>query len=359
MVVVVTTISVAPSVPSMILSRPRGISDTTWKVSPRSTTPGVKRARSSSHHLAALPCSSLVAASTPHVFAKTSYSPNVSPRVEYVSGIISMPLPNAALAPPMEMTNTILRKGGSQTKRILCYGDSLTAGFCDNGRRFTPYGHALREGLTFAGVACEVTICGLSGLTAKEMVADSHSQAIKDVTGQFGRGLMRILDDDRPFDLVIIMSGTNDLGQSAPVQSVLDSTAQLHALCHQRGIATVALAPPLTPHNHCTREARRSIKLCLDSWQRNSAHLCQALIDPEEVIPRDAKPHWEPDGIHFSPSGSHALGQQLAAMIVPLLARGRKDGNVSSKAYSEYQCAIPSSNQAKIMMPIVSRWLGA
>lgn len=280
-------------------------------------------------------------------------------RAETAPGVVSLPWPAASSVGPADLAHSGLRKQSSQVRRILCYGDSLTAGFCDNGRRFTPYGHALKESLKAAGLLCEVVICGLSGLTAKQMVADSSSQAIQDVTGQFGRGLARILNEDGPFDLVIIMAGTNDLGQGSPVKAAFDSACRLHALCHSRGIPTVALAPPLTPRTPSLKEARCSIKNLLEQWKRNAATHCQALIDPEELIPRMMSAHWEADEIHFSPSGSHALGQQVASLILPLLKKAREGAALVSNACPEQRFAKSAVAPANRMIPTIFYRLGA
>jgi len=112
--------------------------------------------------------------------------------------------------------------------RVLCYGDSLTAGFCSGGRRFEPYGQFLSSAMRSAGVECEVMICGLSGLTAKEMLDKLNSSAVEDIIGKTGRGLARFLDEDRP-DLVVLMAGTNDFALEGPnAAAIFEHLRRLH-----------------------------------------------------------------------------------------------------------------------------------
>jgi lysophospholipase L1-like esterase len=128
--------------------------------------------------------------------------------------------------------------------RILCFGDSNTAGFTDQGRSYYPYGETLSETLRAGGAVCDVGVCGLNGHSAKQMAAAMGESCVVDGYGRRGKGLARILDDDGPIDLVIIMTGTNDLARGAHAFDISNVTTILHRACHERGVPTIALAPP-------------------------------------------------------------------------------------------------------------------
>merc|ERR1712129_53065 len=64
------------------------------------------------------------------------------------------------------------------TRRILAFGDSLTAGYYASGWRFAPYGAALAEAL-LPDIQAEVWVCGLSGLTAREMAAKQNARQLQ------------------------------------------------------------------------------------------------------------------------------------------------------------------------------------
>lgn len=206
------------------------------------------------------------------------------------------------------------------SQRVLCYGDSNTAGFCLGGRRFEPYGRALADALTAEGMPCEAIVCGLSGLTAAELAAKMNTATIPDVVGWHGRGLVRTLEDEGPFDLALIMAGTNDLGRSVPPEDIVKHVSQLHAACHERGVPTVALVPP-TVLKGPLRAARAELANLLASWARTCPGVV-ACFDSEELLPR--KPHngfWEPDELHLSAAGSTELGRILALRAYPLLSK--------------------------------------
>jgi hypothetical protein len=56
---------------------------------------------------------------------------------------------------------------GKAPCRLLCYGDSNTAGYSPSSPFHTPYADRLAEGLSRAGVEVAVMCCGLSGKTTK------------------------------------------------------------------------------------------------------------------------------------------------------------------------------------------------
>jgi len=215
-------------------------------------------------------------------------------------------------------------KGSLPPRRILCYGDSITAGFHANGQKFEPYARELSEALAVAGVENEVHICGLSGRTTQEMVAQLDSAAATDIVKSTGKGLRRILEEVAPFDLCIIMSGTNDLARERPRNSIVDDILQLHSVCHARSVPTILIAPPPAPSNSASREAvKRSLVDNLREWARKVPKVA-TFVDPAGIIPSTkSSPFWDTDGLHFSPAGSRELGSNLALLIAELFLNKR------------------------------------
>lgn len=195
--------------------------------------------------------------------------------------------------------------------RILCYGDSLTCGFCLGGSYYEPYGRNFANQLGMAGISCEVSVCGLSGRCAHEMARDAGG-AMLDVTGRCGKGLARALEENGPFHLVVIMAGTNDLGQGMQQQVTAENLRHLHGLCHLRGVPTVALAPPPAPCGAVGWEQGRQALLGLMRQMCSTMPGVVECMDPSELMPAALPDVWDPDGLHFSPLGSSALGLGLA-----------------------------------------------
>mmetsp|Transcript_127015 Transcript_127015/g.247493 ORF Transcript_127015/g.247493 Transcript_127015/m.247493 type:complete len:496 (-) Transcript_127015:233-1720(-) len=250
--------------------------------------------------------------------AKTASAAVVAPAIPRVAAVSMRSMP------------AVFRVGGGlhSGSHILCYGDSLTAGFCSHGRQYEPYGRTLADAI-HAGLEdstpVEVAVCGHSGSTAAEMVANLDSTSVEDIGGMVGKGLRRILQDAAPSrrpDLVLLMAGTNDLGKLKSHTAIFDDLRSLHAVCHVLGVRSVALAPPPAPfaaRGHPWEVERQRLVARLAGWAQSERGVA-AFIDPGEFLPAfGAAELWETDGLHLSPAGSRQLGRCLAQRLVPLL----------------------------------------
>jgi len=217
--------------------------------------------------------------------------------------------------------------------RILCYGDSLTAGFFSEGQYFEPYGRTMVEQIGAAGRSCEVTVCGLNGLTAAEMACAMGSTLV-DVCGIHWKGLARVLKEDGPFDLAIIMAGTNDLPNVVRRQALSQNIRCLHAVCHEHGVPTLALAPPPIPKMSALWEVERQLLVRRLEAELMALRYTVACVDPAEIVHAANASLWDADGLHFSQLGSCALGLGLAKVVVKLACG-------SSGEPAEMRCATP------------------
>merc|ERR1719491_1654151 len=108
---------------------------------------------------------------------------------------------------------------------------------------------------------------------------------------------------------------------AASGHSIVQSVARLHAVCHERGVPTVAVAPTQGPGPKC-RALRQQLADLLAAWAGPMAGVLD-FLDVEDLLPRpcgkdgkanqpSAAAHWERDDLHFSAAGSLALGRRLA-----------------------------------------------
>eukprot|EP00929_Paragymnodinium_shiwhaense_P084001 TRINITY_DN4489_c0_g2_i1.p1 TRINITY_DN4489_c0_g2~~TRINITY_DN4489_c0_g2_i1.p1 ORF type:complete len:369 (+),score=60.25 TRINITY_DN4489_c0_g2_i1:104-1210(+) len=277
----------------------------------------------------------------------------------------AMPLQRQDLA---SMPITFRSGSGDQPpRRVLCYGDSLTAGFCSNGSLFEPYGRTLAQSLGAAGVAAEVFVCGLSGGFASEFVAKKNG-SLTDVVGGQGKGLSRILSEDGPFDLVIIMAGTNDLGRNDSPHDILRSVKQLHKECHLRSIPTVAVAPPPAPIRSPMQEAiRMQLASLISQWVASETDGRIVYQDPAAFVPATANFGWiwEADQLHFTPAGSRSLGDKMAKLVLanellPGAVYAAVDSRRSSKrSVSRVEMVHESQSLHSVVQPVAPNALRA
>mmetsp|Transcript_23138 Transcript_23138/g.60799 ORF Transcript_23138/g.60799 Transcript_23138/m.60799 type:complete len:263 (-) Transcript_23138:289-1077(-) len=208
--------------------------------------------------------------------------------------------------------------------KILCFGDSITAGFHSGGMCFEPYGRTMGGEMRNSGCDVTVLVNGLSGLTAREMVTTAPHPAVPDCTGKVGKGL-DVLLNQKP-DLVIIMTGTNDLGMGVSPQAILADVVRLHQACHARGIPTVALAPSTVAQGPSTL-GRQQLASLLRKWAKTTPSVV-ACMDMMDLVPHHGpSPHWDMDDLHLSARGSRALGRRLSDKLKHLVQQRAADSS--------------------------------
>jgi hypothetical protein len=149
-----------------------------------------------------------------------------------------------------------------------------------------------------------------------------------------------MLEEDGQADLVLIMTGTNDLGMSTSLPTIVHQVAQLHSICHDRGIPTVAIAATQGSGRKC-RSLRQNLADLVAKWACATAGVLD-FVDVEDLVPRpvgkdgvssnaSAAVHWEADDLHLSAAGSTALGRRLASHAALWLQKLGKEGTKISK----------------------------
>lgn len=106
--------------------------------------------------------------------------------------------------------------------RILCFGDSLTAGYTMYGTEHHPYADHLRVGLELLLSSSEIQaeVAGFSG----DQVQGSYLNRIKAKCP---------MTTERRYDWIIIMGGTNDLAWGQQPEQIYEGLSKFHANDHQ------------------------------------------------------------------------------------------------------------------------------
>ena len=114
------------------------------------------------------------------------------------------------MAEPSAVNDTL-----PKSLRILCFGDSLTAGYTSYGWEFYPYADHLRIRLQsmLSTSDIHVDVAGMSG----DQVRGSYLPRIKRACAIAGT----------PYDWIIVMGGTNDLGWGQSPDAIYEGLRKL------------------------------------------------------------------------------------------------------------------------------------
>ena len=216
----------------------------------------------------------------------------------------------------------------------------VSSGRTFDSNAFTPYGPSLAAALPQLVETLEVV--GACSREAAEFAANMHvaKNASDGWDGRDGRdpdpnqreypGLVAKLEGGPPFDICIIMCGTNDLGvqEDLGVQIARD-IIKLHAACHARGVRTIACSIPPQYNNtvvsgdadfiggdrghHHFQKCWRDANAKLEEWADTRPAKVK-FVDTSDLVPFTGEPEWA-DNLHMSKALYARFGQRLAIEI--------------------------------------------
>lgn len=203
---------------------------------------------------------------------------------------------------------------------IICFGDSLTAGFqsptSENPHgRSTPYGEWIQE---FVGEAGQVRTSGVCGELTGEMVL------------RFRRD---VLVHQPAF--VVILGGTNDLGWNGPPNEILRNLIKMYEQTLAAGGTPVPVTVPSLRVEEAAggREAtewiaghlarRRELNGALLDYARSkrltAVDLFSATVEPETGL---LAPVYSNDGLHLTTAGYRVLADLVCRQVLEPAMKG-------------------------------------
>ncbi len=210
---------------------------------------------------------------------------------------------------PQIPTMTTHALSSNRQLRILCFGDSLTAGTSPPHWEEFPYAPFLEASFPDAIVRHK----GYPGWTASQLLASAN-----DAGGL--RTLIRKVQDP-PLSMVILLAGTNDLGYQTSVPDIVKSIQALHEICHAEGVLhTLAIGIPpsqyQTLHEGAAAKAQH-VNHLLEDYCQQSGSSTSFVPFPFAWSPDNDL--WSPDVLHFSPRGYQVLGESIATLVKQIL----------------------------------------
>ena len=209
--------------------------------------------------------------------------------------------------------------GMNRSNLVLCFGDSLTAGFQSPTRdnptgRETPYGQFLQS---YLGDGVEVRTSGICGEVTGDMVMRFRHDVLEHGPGY-----------------VPILGGTNDLGWNASPPEIMQNLIKMY----EQTLAIGSLPIPVTVPSirvedasdsregqewiagHLTRRKQLNQLIREYAEAQGIAYVDLFTVTAESESGQLAG-MYSNDGIHLTTAGYRLFAEQVAQVLKPLLAR--------------------------------------
>ncbi|KAL8632854.1 hypothetical protein Q9189_001408 [Teloschistes chrysophthalmus] len=212
---------------------------------------------------------------------------------------------------------------GLKSLRILCFGDSLTAGYSGYGYFHYPYAKQIRERLKEALPTTEVTV-DVSGLSGDRVI---DGQFLRRTKGQCEKA------KDSPYDWIIVLGGTNDLGWSETPEKVYEALKKVWTVALETGANVLALSvleAEYTSGDIVERRNDLNNRIATHSEDRwHYLDLCAKV--PFFAMKETMRDRIWDDGLHLTMDGYEMMGEAIATKLIELLSTIKKPVNAGRK----------------------------
>ncbi|ERS96156.1 GDSL-like lipase/acylhydrolase [Sporothrix schenckii 1099-18] len=202
--------------------------------------------------------------------------------------------------------------------RILCFGDSLTAGYTQDGLQYHPYLHMVRRKLqeAFPGLQVDIEADGLDG-----GLTQHFSSRLRTVYRERGT------PQDSIFDWVIVLGGTNDLAINSRPETIFEHLERTWSFAKLRKTKVLALTVPEVaiqrrpggPVNRINKRRDELNSLILGYTSSNfHAFDFKKAFSYEDMSADERRRYWD-DAVHFSPDGYDRMGELVAESLIGIL----------------------------------------
>ncbi|KAM4059772.1 GDSL-like lipase/Acylhydrolase family protein [Hirsutella rhossiliensis] len=194
--------------------------------------------------------------------------------------------------------------------RILCFGDSLTSGYHNYGLGEHPYSDALLDRL--AAVLPDDSY-------DLEALADGEPGDVASRPA-FQRRLREQLEE-RSFDWVIVLGGTNDLAYSISPHAIFNALKTCWDLALANGSKVLALTVPECAAKSASLDAtRRGLNASILNYKQTNFYALDlfAKIPYHSLLEQDRDAFWD-DGLHLTADGYDWMGRHIADGLLAIL----------------------------------------
>ena len=229
------------------------------------------------------------------------------------------------------LSSTTTASNGKQERRVLCFGDSLTAGTSPPSYQNYPYAPHLEHALKKQQQQEEQTMepssttpivvrhAGFPGWTSGQLLENRH--------GPNGLATLIQTIQEPSLSMVILLAGTNDLAYQKEAGPIVESIVALHEHCHNQGVPyTLAIGIPPSAYQSMDSDAHALAaevnleleRYCQSKSPKNDLRHGSVYVPFPFAYERNGE-NWSPDGLHFSDKGYQTLGKSLAPIVSKVL----------------------------------------
>jgi lysophospholipase L1-like esterase len=202
-------------------------------------------------------------------------------------------------------------------KKVLCVGDSLTAGFCNYGFQFFPYCEFLTQ---FCSGKFDIDHLGYSGWTSEEMINKASSETVICVCGLDWDGIDTKLKKNEPYEFIFLLAGTNDLSSEESLTIIQNLKVLIHKFSKSSNYVGILTIPTMRAEKFST--SIKDTRAEVNNWIRNESEIDTNLRDRLFVVDTDvALPMneddptsmslWDRDGLHLTAEGSRRIAETV------------------------------------------------
>ncbi|KAI0125545.1 SGNH hydrolase-type esterase domain-containing protein [Xylariales sp. AK1849] len=191
--------------------------------------------------------------------------------------------------------------------RVLCLGDSLTAG----SPSAHPYGGKLMERLSAAFPSHDVDI-EVDGVPGDMVTKGTFVQRMKTRWARQPTG----------YDWTVVLGGTNDLVWGYPSDAVVEALQKTWDVPLSRGGKVLALTI-LDSRASVQRlgERRDEVNKAIKAHKRQNFHTFDlfSALPYHGMGPTDREKYWDPDGVHLTEDGYDLMGEKIGEGLIKIL----------------------------------------
>lgn len=203
--------------------------------------------------------------------------------------------------------------------RILCFGDSLTAGFSMWGLKHYPYANHLKAPLQglFPSTEILIDIAALSG----DMVIGHPATAR--FLPRLKNSCEKAEEKGGSYDWIVMMGGTNDLGWGSEVDAIYEGLKQCWKVALDTGANVLALniLEAAAPSDSLIQR-RNQLNALITNHHEDERWYTLDLCSAVPYFSMDTKMRdsiWD-DGLHLTEKGYKMMGDAIASRLVEILS---------------------------------------